>query len=187
MSSVMSSKKWGECNYLVLIPSITLGMSRVGEMNTNTSMEHIIKSPVQQLLSQKMNPKFLKRGRSSQIELGIKGAPCRKLSQLKATSGSSLADRAPAGSLFQLEAPRLSPVSIRSDNPFKYLLADTQPGQVAFAYYVMDCWEREQADGQSQSQYEDQEKFLAQSRKWWTAVPTVYRREYWAREQEFRR
>ena len=82
-----------------------------------------------------------------------------------------------------MKAPCLSPVSIKPDNPFKHLLADSQPGQVAFAYYVMECWEREEGAGQ----YDDQDKFLKQCRKWWTAVPTVYRREYWSREQEFRR
>ena len=54
---------------------------------------------------------------------------------------------------------------------------------MAFAYYVMDCWERERSGGQ----FEDQDKFLKQCRKWWTAVPTVYRREYWGREQEYKR
>ena len=127
--------------------------------------------------SQRTTPKFSKRAGSSHIERGIKGAPCRKVSQLKAS------DCAPSGSLFELEAARLSPVSIQPDNPFKYLLADTQPGQAAFAYYVMECWERERGGGQ----FEDEDKFLKQCRKWWTAVPTVYRREYWAREQQYRR
>ena len=36
-------------------------------------------------------------------------------------------------------------------------------------------------------QYDDQDKFAKQCRKWWTDLPTPYRREYWAREQEYRR
>ena len=138
--------------------------------------------------SQRTNPKFFKRAGSSQIAQGIKGAPCRKLSQLKANSRSnaatsSVAESAPSGSLFEMEAPRLSQVDIKADNPFKFLLADTRPGQVAFAYYVMDCWEREEGGGQ----YDDQDKFLKQCSKWWTSVPTVYRRDYWAREQQYKR
>ena len=82
-----------------------------------------------------------------------------------------------------MKAPSLSPVSIKADNPFNFLLANTEPGQAAFAYYVMDCWEREEGGGQ----YEDQDKFLKQCRRWWTAVPTVYRREYWDREQQYKR
>ena len=101
------------------------------------------------------------------------------MSQLKVSSSSP----ASPGSLFSLEAPGPAPVSIQPDNPFKYLLADTEPGQVAFAYYVMDCWEREEGGGQ----YDDQDKFLKQCRKWWAALPTVYRREYWDREQQYRR
>ena len=121
------------------------------------------------------------------MELGIKGAPCRKLSQLNSKYNAATApvvvEPAPSSSLFEMKAPHLSPVSIQPDNPFKHLLATSQPGQVAFAYYVMECWEREEGAGQ----YDDQDKFLKQCRKWWTAVPTVYRREYWAREQKFRR
>ena len=85
--------------------------------------------------------------------------------------------------MYELVAACPSPVSILSDNPFKYLLADTEPGQVAFAYYVMDSWERQKETGQ----YDDQDKFAKQCRKWWTDLPTPYRREYWAREQEHRR
>ena len=104
------------------------------------------------------------------------------MSQLKVNSGSNAATSS-SEALFELETPRLSQVSIQADNPFKFLLADTRTGQVAFAYYVMDCWEREEGAGQ----YDDQDKFLKQCRKWWTSVPTVYRRDYWAREQEYKR
>ena len=50
MSSVRSSEKWGEI-YLGNSPILKpLVMFRVEEMKTNSSMEHVIKSPVQQLL-----------------------------------------------------------------------------------------------------------------------------------------
>ena len=135
--------------------------------------------------SQKTNPQFFKRSGSSQIDLGIKGPPCRKLPQLKGNSKSIAATsvKDSSSSVYELVAACPSPVSILSDNPFKYLLADTEPGQVAFAYYVMDSWERQKETGQ----YDDQDKFAKQCRKWWTDLPTPYRREYWAREQEFRR
>ena len=111
----------------------------------------------------------------------MRGAPCRKVPQLREKRSAASSDSR-SGSSYELTAPQTSPVSIRANNPFKYLLRDTQPGQVAFAYYVMDSWER-----QSVGQYDDMDKFVKQCRKWWSDVPTVYRREYWSREQEYKR
>jgi len=167
-------------------------IQEVGMEPSTSSKEHFIRSPVQQLLVQRTKPKFFKRSGSSQIGLGIKGAPCRKVPQLLGNSKSNAATpvkEEPTGSLFEMQVEVPSPVSIPSDNPFKYLLstssAQCEPGEVAFAYYVQDSWERQRAVGPSR--YSEGDSFLEQCRKWWAELPTVFRREYWAREQEYKR
>ena len=116
----------------------------------------------------------MKRSGSSQVELGIRGPPCRKVPQLQGKTKSNAATvekNKISGSLFEIEPPQPIPVSIQSDNPFKYLLAlgGSQPGEVAFAFYVQDSWERQKSVGQ----YDDEDKFLKQCKKWWAGRPSL--------------
>ena len=72
-------------------------------------------------------------------------------------------------------------VEIKEDNPFRYLLNDTEQGKVAFAFYVMNCWELQKDLPDSQAN----DEFVKQCSKWWTDLPTVYRRTYWTKETEY--
>ena len=132
-------------------------------------------NPVQHLRAQSTVPKFHRRPRKSEIVSSIQGAPCRKLPELENT------EKKKTTIPINVAESEVVSVQVKEDNPFRYLLKDTDQGKIAFAFYVMDCWEQQkslQDDG-------DKEEFIRQCSKWWTDLPTPYRRIYWSKEIEF--
>ena len=72
-------------------------------------------------------------------------------------------------------------VQVQEDNPFRDLLKDTDQGKIAFAFYVMECWEKQK----TLEDAGEKEAFVRQCSKWWTDLPTPYRRIYWSKEIEY--
>ena len=126
-------------------------------------------NPVDHLRSQSVLSKFHRRPRKSEIVNSIQGAPSRKLPELQ--------QKTPKSSQPLLLIPESSVVEVKEDNPFRYLLREEGEGKIAFAFYVMDCWEQQKTLFQG-----DKPEFVKQCSKWWTELPTLYRRQYWARE-----
>ena len=126
-------------------------------------------NPVDHLRSQSVLSKFHRRPRKSEIVNSIQGAPSRKLPELQ--------QKTPKSSQPLLLIPESSVVEVKEDNPFRYLLREEGEGKIAFAFYVMDCWEQQKILFQG-----DKPEFVKQCSKWWTELPTLYRRQYWARE-----
>lgn len=80
--------------------------------------------------------------------------------------------------------------NIQEDSPFKNLFNDTQPGRVAFAFYVADCWVS--YGGWNSPRWNGKRpggpelsSFLRQCWGWWAHIPTVHRKRYWARERSY--
>ena len=132
-------------------------------------------NPVQHLRAQSTVPKFHRRPRKSEIVSSIQGAPCRKLPELENTSQKK------TPTPISVAESEVVSVQVKEDNPFRYLLKDTDQGKIAFAFYVMDCWEQQK----SLQDAGDKEEFIRQCSKWWTDLPTPYRRIYWSKEIEF--
>ena len=134
-------------------------------------------NPVQHLRAQSAVPKFHRRPRKSEIVSSIQGAPCRKLPELEDSSQKE------TSTPISVAESELASVKIKEDNPFRYLLGATDRGKIAFAFYVMDCWE--QRKGLNGNDADDKEEFVKQCSKWWTDFPTPYRRIYWSKEIEY--
>jgi len=137
-----------------------------------------VASPISQLFSQSSVHKFHRRPRKSEIVNSLQGAPTRKLAELQSKSSES---KKVKKAVIEVPHSAMVDVEIKEDNPFRYLLKDTDQGKVAFAYYVMNCWELQKSLPDSQ----DNETFVKQCSKWWTDLPTVYRRTYWTKETEY--
>ena len=135
----------------------------------------VVLNPVSHLLTQSTVPKFHRRPRKSDIVNSIQGAPCRKLPELESKSKTL------SKPMIQVAGAEEVNLDLNSDNPFKYLLRDKEQGQIAFAFYVMHCWELQK----DLYDKEDKEAFVKQCSKWWTELPTLYRRSYWAKELEY--
>ena len=132
-------------------------------------------NPVQHLRAQSTVPKFHRRPRKSEIVSSIQGAPCRKLPELENTSQKK------TPTPISVAESEVVSVQVEEDNPFRYLLKDTDQGKIAFAFYVMDCWEQQKTLPASG----EKEEFVGQCLKWWTDLPTPYRRIYWSKEIEY--
>ena len=132
-------------------------------------------NPVQHLRAQSTVPKFHRRPRKSEIVSSIQGAPCRKLPELENSSQKK------TPTPISVAESEVVSVQVEEDNPFHYLLKDTDQGKIAFAFYVMDCWEQQKTLPASG----EKEEFVGQCLKWWTDLPTPYRRIYWSKEIEY--
>ena len=136
-------------------------------------------NPVQHLRAQSTVPKFHRRPRKSEIVSSIQGAPCRKLPELESKESSTRQNK--TSTPISVAESEVVSVQVQEDNPFRYLLKDTDQGRIAFAFYVMECWEKQKT---LQNACE-KEAFLRQCSKWWTDLPTPYRRIYWSKEIEY--
>jgi len=138
-------------------------------------------SPITNIYSQsKTNPKFLRRFNSSMIA-SSQGAPSRKLPGLPSSASAQSKPGSRPDLMFPvLEVPSLSDKhhTVSDDYPFLFLFKDNRPGQVAFAYYAIDCW----ASHGGSAGVPDQQEFLSKCKRWWLNLPTPYRRGYWTRE-----
>lgn len=139
-----------------------------------------VASPISQLFTQSSVHKFHRRPRKSEIVNSLQGAPTRKLAELQSKSKTSESKRLKKA-VIEVPNSAMVEVEIKEDNPFRYLLKDTEQGKVAFAFYVMNCWELQKDLPDSQAN----EEFVKQCSKWWTDLPTVYRRTYWTKETEY--
>ena len=133
-------------------------------------------NPVSHLLTQSSAPRFHRRPRKSDIGNSIQGPPCRKLPELE----KKKIKQATSTPLIQVPDHHVN-IDIQADNPFQYLLKNKEQGHIAFAFYVMHCWETQKQLFDAG----DKESFVKQCSKWWTDLPTLYRRSYWSKELEY--
>jgi len=136
-------------------------------------------NPVQHLRAQSTVPKFHRRPRKSEIVSSIQGAPCRKLPELESKQSSKIQNKTPTP--ISVAESEVVSVQVQEDNPFRDLLKDTDQGKIAFAFYVMECWEKQK----TLQDAGEKEAFVRQCSKWWTDLPTPYRRIYWSKEIEY--
>jgi len=128
-------------------------------------------SPIANLYSQRKTNQ-LQRSRTSKGDGGIHGVPCRNLSK------QNIVEK------FHLEVPAYysNHDPLGSSNPFVHLFRDSKPGQVAFAFYVADCW----FSFSETNILPDTDQFLKQCHRWWVTLPTPYRRGYWTKEMQYK-
>jgi len=139
-------------------------------------------SPVTNLYSQRKTNQ-LSRSRSWKAYEGIQGVPCRNLPDLVTKSRARKVNGVES---FHLEvSPSSSPNKdpLDAGNPFLHLFRDNNPGQVAFAFYVADCW-FSFCDSNIQP---DHDQFLTQCTRWWVTLPTPYKRGYWTKEMQYKK
>ena len=120
-------------------------------------------SPICRLYSQTSRHR---RPRPSQLSACLQGvgAPSRNLPDLQPglqpTEAAGPADLAG-------EVPALAAAA---SSPFSHLFQNQKPGMLAFAHYVLECWESlENKNG------EDSEKFIVKCDNWWTRLPAANR------------
>jgi len=140
----------------------------------------VFPSPVTNLYSQRKTNQLSRRSRSWKPYEGIQGAPCRNLPDLVPRS-----KKIHGVESFHLEVSPSSPSNkdpLDASNPFLHLFRDHSPGQVAFAFYVADCW----FSFSNTSLLPDHHQFLTQCTRWWVTLPTPYKRGYWTKEMQYK-
>lgn len=139
-------------------------------------------SPVTNLYSQRKTNQ-LSRSRSWKAYEGIQGVPCRNLPDLVTKPRARKVNGVES---FHLEvSPSSSPNKdpLDASNPFLQLFRDNNPGQVAFAFYVADCW----FSFFDSNILPDHDQFLTQCTRWWVTLPTPYKRGYWTKEMQYKK
>jgi len=139
-------------------------------------------SPVTNLYSQRKTNQLSRRPRSWKAYEGIQGAPCRNLPDLVTKPKSKKIHGVES---FHLEVPPSSSSNkdpLDASNPFLHLFRDHNPGQVAFAFYVADCW----FSFSDSNILPDHNQFLTQCTRWWLTLPTPYKRGYWTKEMQYK-
>jgi len=139
-------------------------------------------SPVTNLYSQRKTNQLSRKSRSWKPYEGIQGAPCRNLPDLVTKPKSKKIHGVES---FHLEVPPSSSSNqdpLDTSNPFLHLFRNYKPGQVAFAFYVADCW----FSFSTSSLLPDLNQFLTQCTRWWVTLPTPYKRGYWTKEMQYK-
>ena len=165
----------------VILKNQVLGGDNLKNTEVITLGSHpVTSSPVTNLYSQRKSNLLSRRSRSSKAYESIQGAPCRNLPDLVSMPQSKKNQREES---FHLEVPASSNKDpLDTSNPFLHLFKDHHPGQVAFAFYVADCW----FSFSDSNILPDLGQFLTQCHKWWVTLPTPYKRGYWTKEMQYK-